>query len=90
MTTRRYRNLLLEISALRKTRHHLPAPIPFPDLTCASHAPPTSDHIPGSAPPRTLPKTNLPVGNLHKQGPILITPGMIANNELTYLGGRKP
>jgi hypothetical protein len=31
-----------------------------------------------------------PTGNLHKQGPVLITPGDIASGQLKFFGGGKP
>jgi hypothetical protein len=45
----------------------------------------------GRSPKRDLPPDAIefPIGNCHKSGLQLITPGQIANGELKYLGGKK-
>jgi len=88
----RQREILKLKAKLKGHRYH----VPLPDLSCNnphSLAPcgnqfapihdraKTSAHHPDANPQ--------PIGNPHKSGLILVTPGMIANGELKYLGGKK-
>ena len=65
--------------------------VPFPNLKMDHNPAPLSNRF-----TTTLGKKErhpdahqFPVGNSHKQGPMLITPGMIAGGELRHLGGKK-
>lgn len=67
----------------------------LPDLSVEQRTAPTSDlagieRVGGSA-PRPLPEDakTFTIGHLHKQGPVLVTPGTIERGDLQYFGGKK-
>ena len=87
----KWKNRQKEIEKLRKKLKGQRTPIPFPDLKCESRAAPLSNRVTPRIGKKELPADahQFPVGNSHKQGPMLITPGMIAGGELQYMGGKK-
>lgn len=80
-----------EIDRLKRKHRGSRYKVPMPDLSIDNKAAPTSDRFTPTMGVRSLPADahEFPIGNLHKQGPMLVTEGMIANGELKFLGGKK-
>jgi hypothetical protein len=91
----RFSKRMAQIEALRaKHGHNRSLCRSFPDLSCKAGAPslgtgfaPITRRASGGSHPDAQ---VFPTGNLHKQGPVLITPGDIASGQLKFYGGGKP
>jgi len=82
---------LHEIARLKEKHKRAPYRNALPDLSVEQRTAPCSNRF---AP--TLGKKQpiegvkqFPIGNNHKSGTMLVTEGMVKNNELQYLSGRK-
>jgi hypothetical protein len=83
-----------EIAALR-AKHGKRRPNFMPDLSTEQRTAPCSNvlapiHRRVTVGAHHPDAQSFPVGQLHKQGPVLITPGDIAGGQLKFFGGGKP
>ena len=102
MPNRSYKSTVVLIAKLKAERKagKLPPPVSFPDLSVTTsddrRVAPISNtgiikfsSLRASSAHHPDAKT-FPVGNSHKQGTQLVTPGAIRNGELRYMSGAKP
>ncbi len=85
----RWKRRVAEIRRLRDEHAGNGWKVPFPDLSVEQRTAPCGCGFAATPRKKNLPKDarQFPVGNSHKQGPELITPGMMS--QLEYLGGKK-
>lgn len=87
----RWKNRVQQIALLQKQHKGERYKTPLPNLKMEQKCAPLGNKfakVTGKRPPIVGAK-EFPVGSVHKSNPMLITPGMIDNGELKYLGGRK-
>ena len=87
----KWKKRALQISLMKQKHKGERYQVPLPNLKVEHNVPPLGNQfakVVGKRPPITGAK-NYPVGNTHKSGPMLVTPGMIDNDELRFLGGKK-
>lgn len=87
----KWKTRVRQIDAMKARHRGQRYRVPLPDLSYEVRGAPMSHTIPaGAAPPREAPagSKRFASGTTHKQGPMLLTPGMIAN-EMQFIGGRK-
>jgi hypothetical protein len=80
-----------EIAALRVKLRGSKYKVEMPSLKIEQNVSPLGNKFAPINGKKSLPKDakHYPVGHSHKQGTQLITEGMIKNNELQFLGGKK-
>ena len=87
----KWKNRAAEIQRLKLKYRGNKYKVPFPDLKFEQNVAPLSNRFTQTMGKKELPPdaNKFPVGNSHKQGTVLITPGMIESGQLQYMGGKK-
>jgi len=89
--SKRWKRLSHEIEVLKLRFRKNPYRAPFPDLKVEQNVAPVGNSFgDGRTPHKTQPAgaKQFATGTTHKQGPMLLTDGMI-KNEMQFIGGKK-